>query len=175
MVTCVVYIFTKLTSLSQKPSKVHIHKRPFSALICFNPTFNEHLNQIHTSELDIKETTNFNKICFIHRYIPRNRPRRKIFFQDLRKTGWHQLSYCKLLVFYGVYISQLIRYSRTCAKYQDFLKRAVLLAHKLLQGCIQSNLKSSLLKFYGRHHELLDPYGITASQLVMDMLPVKQQ
>ena len=35
---------------------------------------------------------------------------------------------------YGVYISQLIRYSsRACAKYSDFLHRAQLLTQKLLK------------------------------------------
>jgi hypothetical protein len=33
---------------------------------------------------------------------------------------------------YGVYISQLIRYSRTCGSYQDFLDRGLLLTRKLL-------------------------------------------
>jgi hypothetical protein len=33
---------------------------------------------------------------------------------------------------YGVYISQLIRYSRACDSYQDFLDRELLLTRKLL-------------------------------------------
>ena len=33
---------------------------------------------------------------------------------------------------YGVYISQLIRYSRACGFYQDFLSRGLLLTMKLL-------------------------------------------
>jgi hypothetical protein len=33
---------------------------------------------------------------------------------------------------YGVYISQLICYSRACAQYSDFLDRAQLLTQKLL-------------------------------------------
>jgi len=40
---------------------------------------------------------------------------------------------------YGVYMSQLIRYSRTCHSYQDFLHRFVLLTRKLLsQGFIDN-------------------------------------
>lgn len=40
---------------------------------------------------------------------------------------------------YGVYISQLIRYSRACAHYADFLKRANLLTIRLPnQGYLQS-------------------------------------
>jgi len=40
---------------------------------------------------------------------------------------------------YGVYISQLIRYSRACSQYYDFLDRARLLTDKLLrQGYVSS-------------------------------------
>ena len=57
---------------------------------------------------------------------------------------------------YGVYSSQLIRYSRACGSYQDLLDRGLLLTRKLLsQGFLLVNLKSSLRKFYGRHHEWL--------------------
>jgi hypothetical protein len=60
---------------------------------------------------------------------------------------------------YGVYISQLIRYSRTCGSYQDFLYREWLLTRKLLsQGFLLAKLKSSLRRFYGLHHVLVDRY-----------------
>jgi hypothetical protein len=46
---------------------------------------------------------------------------------------------------YGVYISQLIRYSRGCDSYQDFLGKGLLLTRKLLnQGFLLVKLKSSL-------------------------------
>ena len=68
---------------------------------------------------------------------------------------------------YGVYISQLIRYSKACSSYQD---RRLLLTRKLLnQGFLLVKLKSSLRKFYGRHHDLVDRYGISVSQMTMDM------
>jgi hypothetical protein len=64
---------------------------------------------------------------------------------------------------YGVYISQLIRYSRDCRSYQDFLDRELLLTRMLLnQGFLLVKLKSSLRKFYGRHHDLV-------SQMTTDM------
>ena len=48
---------------------------------------------------------------------------------------------------YGVYISQLIRYSRACGSYQDFLDRGLLLIRKLLnQWFLLVKLKSSLRK-----------------------------
>ena len=49
---------------------------------------------------------------------------------------------------YGVYISQMIRYSRACGSYQDFLDIGLLLTRKLLnQGFLLVKLKSSLRKF----------------------------
>ena len=50
---------------------------------------------------------------------------------------------------YGVYVSQLIRYSRVFSNYQGFLKRAMLLSHNLLhQGYIQSRLKSCYISHF---------------------------
>jgi hypothetical protein len=70
---------------------------------------------------------------------------------------------------YGVYISQLIRYSRACGSYQNFLDRGLLLTMKLLnQGCLLVKLKLSLRKFYGPHHDLVDRYGISVSQMTTD-------
>ena len=45
---------------------------------------------------------------------------------------------------YEIYISQMIRYSRACGSYQDFLNRGLLLTHKLLNsGFLVVKLKSS--------------------------------
>jgi hypothetical protein len=71
---------------------------------------------------------------------------------------------------YGVYISQLIRYSRACGSYHTFLNRRLLLTRKLLnQGFLLVKLKSSLPKLYGRHHDLVDRYGISVSHITTDM------
>jgi hypothetical protein len=71
---------------------------------------------------------------------------------------------------YGVYISQLIRCSRACGSYQDFLDRGLLLTRKLLnQGIVLVKLKSSVRKLYGPHHDLVDRYGISVSQITTDM------
>ena len=71
---------------------------------------------------------------------------------------------------YGVYISQLIRYSRACDVYHDFLSRARLLTNKLLtQGFVAMRLKSSLLKFFGRHHELVDRYETAVAKMQSDL------
>jgi hypothetical protein len=71
---------------------------------------------------------------------------------------------------YGVYIYQMIRYSRACGSYLDFLDRGLLLTRKLLnQGFLLVKLKSSLRTIYGRHHDLVDRYGISVSQMTTNM------
>ena len=71
---------------------------------------------------------------------------------------------------YGVYISQLIHYSRACGSYQDFLDRTFLLTRKLLnQELLLFKLKSSRRKFYGCHLDMFDSCGISVSQTTTDM------
>ena len=58
----------------------------------------------------------------------------------------------------------------SCISYHDFLYRGMLLTWKLLNKEFQMvKLKSSHRKFYRRHHELVDRYGITVSQMISDM------
>jgi len=71
---------------------------------------------------------------------------------------------------YGVYMSQLIRCSRTCNSYQEFLHRPVLLTRKLLnQGFIKTRLRSILKKVYFRHHHLTLPYRIPVITIANDI------
>jgi hypothetical protein len=47
------------------------------------------------------------------------------------------------------------------------LDRELLRTRKLMnQGFLEVKLKSSLRKVYGRHHNLIDRYGISASQII---------
>jgi hypothetical protein len=74
---------------------------------------------------------------------------------------------------YGVFVSQLIRYARACSRYTDFLNRSMLLANKLLtQGYLLPKLISTLKKFYGRHHDLINKYDVHVSKLCLDILGV---
>ena len=86
------------------------------------------------------------------------------------------LSFCTTILFYSnithrlIYISLMIRYSRVCGSYQDFLDRGLLLTRKLLnQGLLFVKLKSSVRTCYGRHHDLVDRYGISVSQMTTDI------
>jgi len=63
-----------------------------------------------------------------------------------------------------------MRYSRACGPYQDFLEGGLLLTRKLLnQGFLLVKLKSALRKSYGLHHDLVDRYGMSVLQMIMDM------
>jgi len=76
---------------------------------------------------------------------------------------------------YEVYISQLIRYSRYCCSYHNFLDGGLLLTRKLLkQGFLLVNLKSSLRTFHGRRHHLVNRCVILMSQITTDMVPLSQ-
>ena len=71
---------------------------------------------------------------------------------------------------YGVYVSQLIHYARTCSNYQDFMERGKVLTTKLLsQGYQKTKLVATLKKFCGRHHDLVNPYNLAVSRIVSDV------
>ena len=72
---------------------------------------------------------------------------------------------------YGIYIYQLIRYSKACGSYQNFFDRVLLLTRKLLNHeFLMFKLKSSLRMFYGRYHDLVNRYRVSVSQMTTDML-----
>ena len=77
---------------------------------------------------------------------------------------------------YGVFISQLIRYSRACSSYECFILRVRRLSSKLLkQGYLAERLKSSFRKFYGRYGDLIQQYEVSLSRMLNDILILDQQ
>jgi hypothetical protein len=57
-----------------------------------------------------------------------------------------------------------------CGSYYNFIDRGLVLTGKLLsQGFLLVKLKSLLRKFYGRHYDLVNRYGISVSQMTTDM------
>jgi hypothetical protein len=70
---------------------------------------------------------------------------------------------------YGVYISQLIRYTRACFVYEDFSKLGKLLTEKLmLQGYNESRLKSSLIP-YSHYNDLVCDYKLSLVHIINDL------
>jgi hypothetical protein len=144
-----------------------------------NSRFGDCVDRIYPIELEIKDTTDTDRSAsYLDLHLKMNSDGR------LRTKLYHKQDYFNFPIVnfpvicsnipaapaYGVYISQLIRYSRACESYQDFLDRGLLLTRKLLnKGFFLVKLKSSLRKFYGRHHDLVDRYGIYVSQMTTDM------
>ena len=127
-----------------------------------NSRFGDFIDRIYPIELEIKDTTDTEYVCFISWPTPRQSgavknetvPQKRLF-----KFSHCQFDICSIISAapaYGVYISQLIRFSRDCGSYHDFHDRRNLLN----QGFLLAKLKSSLRKFCGRHHDLVDLYGI---------------
>ena len=58
--------------------------------------------------------------------------------------------------FYGVYISQHIRFARVCSNVDDFNNSNLFLTAKLLKQCYRYHkIRKAFFKFYHRHSELI--------------------
>ena len=122
-----------------------------------NSRFGDFVDRIYPIELEIKDTTDTDTSALyigLHLEIDsEGRLRTKLY--DKRDDFNFPIvnfpficSNIPAVPAYGVYISQLIRYSRACGSYQDFLDRGWLLTRKLLnQGFLLVKLKSSHRKF----------------------------
>ena len=68
---------------------------------------------------------------------------------------------------YGVYISQLIRFTRVCSNVDDFNNRNLFLVAKLLkQGYRYHKIRKAFSKFYHRYSELIVKYNIGLNSLL---------
>ena len=64
--------------------------------------------------------------------------------------------------FYGVYISQLIRFARASSHVTDFNNRNKFFTAKLLkQGYRYHELRKAFSKFYRRHFEMIEKYHVS--------------
>jgi hypothetical protein len=148
-------------------------------LLLTNSRFGDFVDRIYSIELEINDTTDTDRSASyfdLHLEID-NRCRLRTKLYDKRDDFNFPIvnfpficSNIPATPAYGVYISQMKRYSRACGSYQDFLDKGLMLIRKLLnQGFLLVKLKSSLRKFYGRHHDLIDRSGISVSQMITDM------
>lgn len=68
---------------------------------------------------------------------------------------------------YGIYISQLIRFARSCNHVDDFNERNRILTEKLLkQGYRYHKLRKAFSKFYRGHFDLVSKYDINLKTLL---------
>ena len=143
-----------------------------------NTKFAEYLKFIYPCELEIKETTETAASssyldCYL--YIDNGKLTTRLY--DKRDDFNFPIVNFPFLSsnipsapVYGVCVSQLIRYARTCSNYQDFKERGKVLTTKLLsQGYQKTKLVATLKKFYGRHHDLVNPYNVAVSGIVSDV------
>jgi hypothetical protein len=132
-----------------------------------NTRFGDFVDRMYPIELEIKDTTDTDRSASyldLHLEIDsEGRLRTKFYDENFPIVNFPFIcSNIPAAPAYGVNISQMIRYSRACGSYQDFFDRGLLLTRKLLnQGFHLVKLKSSLRKFYGDHHDLVDRYGIS--------------
>ena len=151
---------------------------PLDVLSLKNTKFAEYLEFIYPRELEIKETTETSASssyldCYL--YIDNGKLTTRLY--DKRDDFNFPIVNFPFLSSnipsapaYGVYVSQLIRYARTCSNYQDFMERGKVLTQKLLsQGYQKTKLVATLKKFYGRHHDLVNPYNVAVSRIVSDV------
>ena len=115
---------------------------------------------MYTPELEIKDTKESNTSAsyfYLLLSIGRDGQLRTSLYDKRDDFNFHITNFLflssnmKSLPAYGVFITKLIRYGRTCSCYCCFILRVVRISNKLLgQGYVKERLKSSLRKFYGR-------------------------
>jgi len=143
-----------------------------------NPKFSEFLQIIYPRELEIKDTTESSRsasyLDLLLGYDSDGKLCTKLY--DKRDDFTFSIVNFPFLCSnipsspaYGVYMSQLIRYARASNKYDDFLLRGRLLTKKLLtQGYVKPKLITVIKKFYGRHCDLVNEYGVSVSKLILE-------
>ena len=144
-----------------------------------NKLFSDFLHRIYPPELEIKDTTDtLNAASYLDLHLERDENGKlSIRIYDKRDDFDFQIVNFPYLCSnipcspaYGVFISQLIRYSRACTDYNDFLQRCVKLTEKLMiQGYTRPRLIKTFKKFYGRHHELVQRYDKSVCHILDDI------
>jgi hypothetical protein len=144
-----------------------------------NHNFHNYVHLIYPDELKITDTTEYDKSAsYIDILLNMNsNGRLTTSLYDKRDDFDFAIvnfpflcSNISLLPACGVYISQLIRYTRACFAYEDFSKRGKLLTKKLmLQGYNESRLKSSFCKIYGRYNDLVSDYKLSLARMLNDL------
>ena len=122
-----------------------------------NPEFENYLGQMYPAELEIKDTTESTTSASyldLLLSIGRDGQLHTSIYDKRDDFNFHITNFPFLSSnipsspAYGVFISQLIRYSRACSSYECFILRARRLSSKLLkQGYLAERLKSSFRKF----------------------------
>jgi hypothetical protein len=132
-----------------------------------NSRFGDFVDGIYPIELDIKYTTDTNRSAWYIDLQLENDSEWRLRTKLYDKRDYFNFPIVNFPFIcsnipadpaYGVYISQLIRYSSACGCYQDFLDRGLLLTRKLLnQGFLLGMLKSITSKVLRSSPWLCEP------------------
>ena len=161
--------------------KFNVSYRYIDDLISFNNTrFKEFISDIYPKELTISETTESTSIAsyLVLLFIRDKSSNITNKLYDKRDAfGFHIVNFPFMssnipsVSAYGVYASQLIRYTRCCSNYSDFLSRHRALVTRLLsQGYKVNRLSNTFKKFYGRHTDLVGQYRKDVCQVFADSI-----
>ena len=146
-----------------------------------NKNFGDYVKEIYPSQLTAEKSntsddlTNYLGLTFI---IGSNSRLYTKLYDKRDDFAFHIVNFPFLLcnipssLFYGVYISQLIRYARCCSYYDDFGYHHKLWVDGLLsQGYDVKGLRNSFKKFYGRCPDLLGKYQRSVKDMIVDSFP----
>ena len=149
--------------------------RYIDGLIVFNnKKFREHVKNIYPSQLNVERTNlpdNLASYLDLTFTVEKDeRPSTKLY--DKRDDfNFYIVNFPFLSsnipsgLFYGVYISQLIRYARCCSYYDGFRHRHKMPVERLVfQGYHRyERLRNSFKTFYGRYQDLIVKYQRSVS------------
>ena len=144
-----------------------------------NKKFIDYVHRIYPSELEIKDTTDSStSAAYLDIFLRRNQ-QGQLFTKLYDKRDDFNFPIVNFPFMesnipasptYGVYMSQLIRYSRACSQYHDFRARCRLLTDKLTtQGFERCRLMKIMGKFYGRHSDLIGKYSVSLCNMKSDV------
>ena len=71
---------------------------------------------------------------------------------------------------HGIIISQLLRYSKVCLKYDDFINVARILVNKLINQYFDKKiLKTQTSNFYDKYYHMIQKYKCTKKRMIQDI------
>ena len=180
------YEYKFLQRMMKDKNKFHIAKlfnktdRYIDDLLSLdNPKFKDFVGEIYPAELELKKTNESDMSAPYLDLLINIEPNNSIYCKLYDKRDDfnfdivnfpHLDSNIPLNPAYGVYVSQLIRYSRACSKYLDFKSRHHILVIKLLgQGYTCKKLKKSFLGFAEKYKSLILKFQVLPLEMVKDV------
>ncbi len=144
------------------------------------PDFGEHIYKIYPRSLDVKlESSSTTEVAYLDLKIISQNSNLTFSIYDKREDFSFEIVNFPYLdscipkgSALGVFISQLIRYSRINSTFQDFKAKCKQLTEKLRkQGYLYKDLKRLILKFFSDRRSLISKYDLSsANDLVKEIL-----